>query len=87
MTFGKGGRYNQFILIYSERRRTMRNLINVLICLSALGFVLAVISAFAGRIAGITPEGFSQGCTNLALIAIALSVCCPSKEDDKGGEE
>ena len=65
----------------------MRNLSVILICLSALGFVLAVISAFVGTIAGITAEGFSQGCTNLALIAIALSVCCTCKEEDKGSGE
>lgn len=52
----------------------MRNLAIILICLSALGFVLAVISAFIGTIAGVTAEGFSQGSTNLALIAIALIV-------------
>jgi len=64
----------------------MRNIGIVLICLAALGFVLAVISAFAGPIAGITAEGFSQGCTNLALIAIALSVCCKPKEEEKGSD-
>ena len=62
----------------------MRNIGIVLICLSVLGFLLAAISAFAGPIAGITAEGFSQGCTNLALIAIALSVCCTCKGEDQG---
>jgi len=65
----------------------MRKLSTILICLSALGFVLAVISAFSGTILGVTAEGFSLGCTNLALIAIALSLCCNCKEGDKGGEE
>jgi len=47
----------------------------VLICLSALGFVLAVISSLlGGPIAGVTAEGFSYGSANLALIAIALAV-------------
>ncbi|MFH1689542.1 MAG: hypothetical protein ABIE42_04810 [Candidatus Eisenbacteria bacterium] len=51
----------------------MRNLTRVLISLSALGFVMAVVASFT-RVAllGIAPEGFSRGCTNLALIAIAL---------------
>jgi hypothetical protein len=62
----------------------MQNLKIVLVCLSALGFVLAVISAFTGPIAGVTAEGFSSGCTNVALIAIAIAMCCPSKEE--GGE-
>ncbi len=52
----------------------MRNLIIILICLSALGFILAVVSVFAGPIAGVSARGFSQGCSNLALIAIALTV-------------
>ena len=55
----------------------MRNLAMVLIGLSALGFILAVISALVvgSPILGVTAEGFSRGCTNLALIAIALTVC------------
>ena len=62
----------------------MRNLGIILICLSALGFILAIITSFVGPIAGVTPEGFSRGCTNLALIAIALSVCCKCEEENKG---
>lgn len=52
----------------------MRNIGIGLICLSSLGFILAVISNFIGSIASVSPEGFSRGCTNLALIAIALSL-------------
>jgi hypothetical protein len=55
----------------------MRNIAMVLIGLSALGFVLAVISVLvvnAPTIAGVPAEGFSRGCTNLALVAIALGV-------------
>ncbi|MBN2059467.1 MAG: hypothetical protein JW882_03525 [Deltaproteobacteria bacterium] len=62
----------------------MQNFKIVLICLSALGFVLAAISAFSGPIAGVTAEGFSQGSTNLALIAIAISLCCKFNEEKKG---
>ena len=65
----------------------MRSLGIILICLSALGFVLAIISAFVGPIMSITAEGFSQGCTNLTLIAIALTVCCKSEEGGKGSGE
>lgn len=47
----------------------------VLIGFSALGFVLAVIGVLVGGpILGVSPEGFSRGCSNLALIAIALAV-------------
>lgn len=59
----------------------MRNLAIILFCLSVLGFVLAVVSAFIGPIVGVTAEGFSQGSTNLALLAIALVVL--SKEGHK----
>lgn len=54
----------------------MRNIAMVLIGLSALGFVLAVISILftGGSIAGVAAEGFSRVCTNLALIAIALAL-------------
>ncbi len=48
----------------------------VLIGLSVVAFLLAVIGAFIGPIMEISPEGFSRACTNLALIGIALSVCC-----------
>jgi hypothetical protein len=59
-----------------EGGRIMRNIAMVLIGLSALGFVFAVIEVLVvGRpIMGVTATGFSQGCTNLALIAIALAV-------------
>ena len=53
----------------------MRNVAMILIGLSVLGFVLAVISnLLVGSVAGVSPEGFSRACTNLALIAIALAV-------------
>ena len=53
----------------------MRNVAIVLIGLSALGFLLAVFTALVvSPIMGVTPEGFSRGCSNLALIAIALAV-------------
>ncbi|MCK5596458.1 MAG: hypothetical protein KAJ04_03330 [Candidatus Eisenbacteria sp.] len=51
----------------------MRKLTRALISLSVVGFVLAVVGSFTRvAILGIAPEGFSRGCTNLALIAIAL---------------
>jgi len=48
----------------------------VLIGLAASGFLLAVVSVLliSGPILGVGPEAFSRGCTNLALIAIALGV-------------
>ncbi len=54
----------------------MRILVGVLIGLSALGFLLAVISMplVGGHILGVPPEAFSRGSTNLALLAIALGV-------------
>ncbi len=50
----------------------MRNLGIILICLSSLGFVLAVIDSLTHSIPYVRAAGFSNACTNLALIAIAL---------------
>ena len=58
----------------------MLNVAKVLIGLSALAFVAAVISSLSGvSIIGVTPEGFSRACSNLALIAIALLVAFERK--------
>ncbi len=58
----------------------MRNLVWLLVALSALGFVLAVVGSLVGRsVLGVPPEGFSRGSANLALIAIALLLA--SKRD------
>ena len=54
----------------------MSNIIKALIILACLAFVLAIIEALFGFfIIGVRPEGFSRACTNLLLIAIALTVC------------
>jgi len=60
----------------------MRSLQMILICLSALGFVLAVITSLAcGPVFfGVTAEGFSFASADLSLIAIALSLYGKSKE-------
>ena len=53
----------------------MSNAMKGLIGPSGLAFLLAVIATFlAGSIMGITAEAFSRACSNLALIAIALTV-------------
>ena len=58
----------------------MAKLIMVLIGLSAIAFLLAVISILVtGPIMGVSAEGFSRACTNLVLMGIALSVCCPKQ--------
>ena len=58
----------------------MRTLTWILIVLSGLGFVLAVIGSLMGwAIMGVASEGFSRGCTNLALLAIALTVVSKKK--------
>lgn len=51
----------------------MSSLAKALAVLSAVAFVLAVLTSFTGVIAGISPEGFSRACTNLALLAIAMA--------------
>ncbi len=53
----------------------MTGFAKLLVILAGLGFILAIIGTFIkGPILGVTAEGFSRGCTNLALIAIALSL-------------
>jgi hypothetical protein len=69
-----------FLYQLKIRGTTMAKLTMVLIGLSAISFLLAVISILVtGPIMGITPEGFSRACTNLVLMGIALSVCCPKQ--------
>ena len=51
----------------------MLNLMKVLVGLAALAFIIAVIGSLTGfYLLGVSPEGYSRACTNLALIAIAL---------------
>ena len=58
----------------------MQNLISVLIGLAALAFVLAVVlSIFSIGILHVGAEGFSRASTNLALLAIALSLVSGKK--------
>ncbi|HUT26261.1 MAG TPA: hypothetical protein VM492_18165 [Sumerlaeia bacterium] len=58
----------------------MANLTKALVILSALGFVLAVaLALMGGSLLGVTTEGYSRACTNLALLAIALSLTSGKK--------
>jgi hypothetical protein len=50
----------------------MSNLLKALIGLSALAFVLAVVTSFSGPILHTGAEAYSRASTNLALLAIAL---------------
>ena len=54
----------------------MQNVLKGLIGLAALAFVLAVLgSLFDVSLLGTPPEAYSRASTNLALLAIAASVC------------
>ena len=48
----------------------------ILIGAAVLGFLLAAVGTTLGigNMFGVTPEGFSRGCSNLALLAIALTL-------------
>jgi len=60
-----------------QRRWIMSVLIKLLLAFGCLGFILAAVSAIVdSQILGVTAEGYSRACTNLVLIAIALSVKC-----------
>jgi hypothetical protein len=50
----------------------MSTLVKALIGLSALAFVLAVVTHFVGAIVGTQAEAYSRASGNLALLAIAL---------------
>lgn len=60
----------------------MKNVINALIGLAVIAFLLAVITVLIQNqfIMGIQAESFSRASTNLALIAIAMLLCCPAKK-------
>jgi hypothetical protein len=50
----------------------MSNLPKALIALSALAFVLAIVTHFTGPIVGTQAEAYSRASANLALLARAL---------------
>ncbi len=55
----------------------MKNLVLVLIGLSAISFVFAVIAVILGEgyfFGTLGAEGLSRTCTNIALIAIAIAL-------------
>ena len=55
----------------------------ILIGLSAVGFVCAaVVALWDFPICSVSAEGFSNGCTNLALLAIALLLASEKKGDN-----
>ena len=60
----------------------MRNLIWILIIVSALSFVLAIIYSIMRIYVPVAPEGFSNACTNLSLLAIALLLASKKKDRD-----
>lgn len=64
------------------RGKVVQIVINGLIGLAIIAFLLAVITVlYQGLIImGLQAESFSRACTNLALIAIVISVCCPAKK-------
>jgi hypothetical protein len=56
----------------------MAGIAKVLLILAVLGFLLAVASRLSlGIMMGVSAQGFSNGCTNLALIAIGISMIFP----------
>ncbi len=55
----------------------MQKLVQLLIGLAVLAFIMATVQVLLPvSILGIFPESFSRACDNLALIAIALTLCC-----------
>ena len=55
----------------------MQKLTIELIGLAAVAFVVAVVEVLiTGPLIGVPAEGFSRTSTNLALLDIAISLCC-----------
>jgi hypothetical protein len=54
----------------------MSTMSKLLIGLAGLAFLLAVFVALLWPIFGVPAEAFSRASNNLALLAIALAVCC-----------
>ena len=64
------------ISFMEKGKTTMQNLVKALIGLAALALILGGIQAVCSlQIMGLAAESFSRASNNLALIAIALSVC------------
>jgi hypothetical protein len=61
----------------------MSTLVKALIALSALAFVLAVVTHFFGPIVNTAPEAYSRASTNLALLAIALVLAFGYRADTR----
>ena len=53
----------------------MSNVPKALVSFAALAFVMAAVGALMGQtIMGMGPEGFSRACSNLALLAMGVSL-------------
>jgi len=50
----------------------MSSIAKPFVVLSLVAFLIAVVAAWMGAIAGIGAEAYSRACTNLALMAIAI---------------
>lgn len=60
----------------------MSALPKLLLALALVAFVLAVVaSRFAGPVLGVPPEAYSRACSNLALLAIGISLAWKSHHD------
>ena len=64
----------------------MQIVIKGMVGAAGLAFLLAVIGSaiVAGDILGTSPEAFSRACSNLALLAIASSLCLNGKANTSG---
>ena len=64
----------------------MQIVIKGMVGAAGLAFLLALIGSaiFSGDILGTAPEAFSRACSNLALLAIASSLCLNGKANTSG---
>ena len=65
-------------------RDFLRDLAWILIALSAISFILAIVTSVTGlRIINVSPEGYSRACTNLALLSIALVLANRKRKQER----
>ena len=59
----------------------MRNIAWILGGLAALAFILALVGSLTGFwFMNVSPEAYSRGCTNMALLALLLAVLGHGKQ-------
>ncbi len=57
----------------------MSGIAKLFVLLSLVAFLLAVVGSWMGAMLGVGAEAYSRACTNLALMAIAITMVFPEE--------